>query len=923
MQDSNFGVPFGPAAFGRLRHSRAGVLAIAAAAAGIAWSAASRPADAADVVLGAPRSFDAGRQPAVMALADMNEDGALDVVTATGRVAPENTVGILLADGAGGFSPRVEFGPMGAVHSLATADLDRDGHEDVVVTLETSDRIAIWLGDGLGSLAPGPLVTTVSRPTGVAAADFDEDGWLDLAVGTGVGTTFAVLLADGLGGFGAPVTFGINVGGSVATADFDEDGHVDLVVANPLHQGIPVYLGDGAGGFAFGALPSAFVGTVHVAAEDMNGDGHADIRTASTEATGIRFNFGDGAGGFDLDRPFIEMGGGSTHSSMADFDADGRLDLVTTHGYLTVSIRRGNSLGGFDPRDDYFAGRHPIATVAADFDGDGRLDLGVLNTVGSDFARLLGDGTGAFGTAPGTPVESHYDLPVAADFDADGRLDLAILSSDRREVRIHDGDGRGGFLAPRAFVVDADATADLQRLTVADVDADGAADLVGFERSIPYVLLGDGSGGFAPPLFSPMAARRPTNVIVTDFDEDGLLDLVTASERDDRLVVGWGNGAGIFSDPAEFAIGPLPTRVVTADLDGDGGVEVVCLDSEQSTISVFQRAPGRMLSAPAVFPAPAFPDGPEAADLDEDGFVDLLLFASGEYWACLGDGAGSLGSPISLGPASVFGEIAIADMDEDGHLDVVDSEGSRACVRRGDGALGFGPANWYSTGSLARVSVLDDFDGDGHSDILALDTETQHFVFLRNRTFERCDAPEIPSRAGNVDTGGGSSAVDVVTLNGSAGTPPGREVLVAQGSAATLGVSLPPAGGNGLYALWIFDGEPCLGTPAEAFVKAGGAAQSIGVASFPLPSNNALSPGAAPCPRLFPVGFTSRAIQGAGTAASLCLHRAPAHPRAPAALAVAFPPGTFTVQGLIVDPNSASGPKKVSITNAVVVKVIP
>jgi hypothetical protein len=262
-------------------------------------------------------------------------------------------------------------------------------------------------------------------------------------------------------------------------------------------------------------------------------------------------------------------------------------------------------------------------------------------------------------------------------------------------------------------------------------------------------------------------------------------------------------------------------------------------------------------------------------------------------------------------------------MDEDGHLDLVDSDTNAVRVRRGDGALGFHPGYDHATGSLARVAAVADFDGDGHADVVAGDAETHHLVFLRNRHFERCDAPELPSRAGNVDTGGGGASADVLFLNGSAGSAPAREVLVAHGSPATLDVARPPAGGGGLYAIWIFDGEPCEGTPAEAFVKNGPGSQSVGVASFCLPSNNAVAPGSCPCPRTFPAGFTSRAIQGAGVAASLCLHRAPAHPRAPASLAVAFPPGTFTIQGLIVDPNAPTGPKKVAITNAVVARVAP
>ena len=44
----------------------------------------------------------------------------------------------------------------------------------------------------------------------------------------------------------------------------------------------------------------------------------------------------------------------------------------------------------------------------------------------------------------------------------------------------------------------------------------------------------------------------------------------------------------------------------------------------------------------------------------------------------------------------------------------------------------------------------------------------------------RCASPDTSCRAGNVDTGpGGVGPVDVLTVNGSAGSPPAREVIVS------------------------------------------------------------------------------------------------------------------------------------------------
>jgi hypothetical protein len=184
--------------------------------------------------------------------------------------------------------------------------------------------------------------------------------------------------------------------------------------------------------------------------------------------------------------------------------------------------------------------------------------------------------------------------------------------------------------------------------------------------------------------------------------------------------------------------------------------------------------------------------------------------------------------------------------------------------------------------------------------------------------------PEVSLRAGNVDTGNGNPPASVLTVNGSPGDPLRREMTIAQG-AATVGLAMPPAGGNGLYAWWVFNGVPTSSTLQNAFLFNGaGGVESLGTACFCLPSNNQVSPGACPCPLAFPRGFTSKAILGAGGAANVCLHAAPADPRPPTTRMINLTPGDYSVAGIIFDPNSSSaGPRKVSLTNVVVVHVTP
>ncbi len=122
--------------------------------------------------------------------------------------------------------------------SVLLADLDRDGALDIVGSGNPkvgSSTLVVYLNDGHGvvrqtvqrNLRPG-----VSPP---AVADFDGDGHLDVAIVAsrygGLATT-VLLAGDGAGGFGPETPFSSLEPAALAALDADRDGHADLVVAS-------------------------------------------------------------------------------------------------------------------------------------------------------------------------------------------------------------------------------------------------------------------------------------------------------------------------------------------------------------------------------------------------------------------------------------------------------------------------------------------------------------------------------------------------------------------------------------------------------------------------------------------------------------------------------------------------------------------
>lgn len=285
--------------------------------------------------------FAVGSIPAAVALADLNGDGELDVVSANGG---SDSVSVLLGSGAGNFvevlgSPF----PVGVQpNSIALNDLNGDGRVDLVSANLRSDDLSIFLGDGAGGFteaANSPFAIGVI-PRSVTTEDVNRDGILDFISPIFGLASVAVSLGDGVGNFSLPTNSGI--GGApqhAAVGDVNGDGNPDVVAVRIFGSDAVVLLGDGTGSFVVTGS-SLSVGNFpnFVVLEDLSGDGDLDMVVSNQFAGTLRVFEGDGTGAFvEVTSSPIDLGAQQNSVAIADLNDDGNPDIISG-GLLGTSV---------------------------------------------------------------------------------------------------------------------------------------------------------------------------------------------------------------------------------------------------------------------------------------------------------------------------------------------------------------------------------------------------------------------------------------------------------------------------------------------------------------------------------------------------------------------------------------------------------
>lgn len=332
------------------------------------------------------------------------------------------------------------------------------------------------------------------------------------------------------------------------------------------------------------------------------------------------------------------------------------------------------------------------------------------------------------------------------DVDNDGFLDAVILGSSKIIVHKYTGNGADAGFESTDITLESGISGAFS-MDAVDVDDDGDTDIVavGNTDSTISVLINNGDGTFtSSPIDTALitTVNDAVKVKFSDFDSDGEIDIVVASQSDQLVHWFKNNGSELFTQQAALDLTSYKIDIRgfdIADFDNDSNQDLVVADEDgDQVLIIFLGSSREYVSQEVIIGADTSkindPKGVYVFDLDGNGgaeSADVIILGYSAYDVYYAKhnlssiNPTKLDTPVLLTDTNGYADVAaIADVNNDTYLDIIISGYSAS-------KLAFYPGNIIGTyGSAVELIAqgtgdiaLADIDQNGAIDIFATDAQ--------------------------------------------------------------------------------------------------------------------------------------------------------------------------------------------------------
>ncbi|MHC4533051.1 MAG: FG-GAP-like repeat-containing protein [Planctomycetota bacterium] len=708
---------------------------------------------------------------------DLDGDGDNDVLSASGN------------DGKITWNENLGGGTFGTQQIISTQayntetvyaiDLDGDGDKDVLSSDYGVGTRIIWFENlGGGTFSDRNIIATSQQASGVQfvfAADLNGDGHNDILSGSQFDNKIAWYPGHGGGAFGSQQVISTSAqwACSVYATDLDGDGDNDVISASRDDDKIAWYENLGGGSFSSQRIISSQAdGALSVYACDLDGDGDKDVLSASVEDDKIAWyeNLRTptvGSPEIDVEQngtddihaySFGTLNPGQVVSQVFTVRNEGNADLVVIQAGGLVSPFSIIPINSGDSIDDWVipASGIQIFTVSFSTVNPGNYsDTLVLTSNDSDESSYQIDFT-ASAIAPeieilgnGQVILNGDTTPVPADHTDFGRMYVESgLVTRTFTIRNTGSDNLNLTGSPDRVVITGSNDFTVTQQPSSPVAAHGGTTTfeITFDPSNygmktatlsisnddddenPYTFVIQGIGVlFGDQQIIGAQGSYAHSIFACDLDGDGDNDVLSASISDDKIA--WYENLGVGTFSSEHVISTQadgPHSIYATDLDGDGDNDILSGSWFDNKIAWYENlGAGTFGSQQVISTQAAGARSVYACDLDGDGDNDALSASFNDnkiaWYENLGDGTFGPQQVISTQAVMVYSVYA-TDLDSDGDNDVVSASeyDDKIAWYENLGGGVFGSQQVISTqADMAHSVYACDLDGDGDNDVLS------------------------------------------------------------------------------------------------------------------------------------------------------------------------------------------------------------